>query len=140
MSTKMSRKECLQDREIVEELTINKAQSLVYDLMDDKGASEKDLAKLFGVASVTKMLRSGSNLTIRRLAGVCFALGHEVGFTVKPLDRYRKTRKALAELEEHTAKLSKILDAGEESTVEQWFFRQQDLAESVNYAFYEDIK
>lgn len=72
--------------EFAEEMLVADVQSVLEQLMHDKGCSRTDLARLMGVskARVTQIFSDQHNFTIRLIARAFHALGEQVCLSVKP--------------------------------------------------------
>lgn len=58
----------------------------ILEIMEQKNISRSELAEKLNVsrAAVTKLLRNGSNLTLKRLIGIAFALESEIEIKIEP--------------------------------------------------------
>lgn len=58
----------------------------ILEIMEQKNISRSELAEKLNVsrAAVTKLLKDGSNLTLKRLIGIAFALESEIEIKIEP--------------------------------------------------------
>ena len=74
-------------REFQKERLVTEIGELISRIMHEKGVTRKELADRLGTsrAFVSKLLRTGSNMTARTLADVFFALGFSLRVVERPI-------------------------------------------------------